>query len=138
MKEVMQGKEVDNEGAQCLQNIWPEGESENKSGEAGTASPEIPDTPTMPMDISHTTEVVEIEYVATAEETFTVALAVNEESTTPQAIRRLLQDLRTQANMVEFHNFMEHILARMDEGQVRFELFDTKVQRRIGTAAYQV
>ena len=130
MTEVMQEKEVDTEGAQCLPNIWLEEESENKSGEAGTASPEIPNTSTMSTNISRTMEVVHIEYVASAEENFIVTLAENEESTTLQGIHSLLQDLRTQDNKRDFNYFMEHILARTDEGQVRFELFDTKVPQR--------
>ena len=35
---VNEGKEVDGEGAQSLQNIWLEGEAENTPGKAGTAS----------------------------------------------------------------------------------------------------
>ena len=62
---VNEGKEVDGERAQSLQdNIWLQGESENTPGQAGTASPGIPNISTTSMDSSNTTEVVTIEYAA--------------------------------------------------------------------------
>ena len=69
---VIEGKEVDGEGAQSLQNIWLEGESDNTPGKAGTASPGIPNISTISMASSNTTEVVDIEFVASEEQTFKV------------------------------------------------------------------
>ena len=66
---VNEGNEVDGEGAQSLQSIWPEGEPENTPGQAGTASPGIPNMSAISMDSSNTTEVVNIEYVASEERT---------------------------------------------------------------------
>ena len=57
------------EGAQSLQNIWLEGEAENTPGKAGTASPGIPNMSTISMNSSNTTEVVNIEFVASEEQT---------------------------------------------------------------------
>ena len=75
---VNEGKEVDDEGAPSLQtHIWLEGESEETPGQAGTASPGIPNMSTISMDSSNTTEVVNIEYVASEEQIFKVSLAVN-------------------------------------------------------------
>ena len=94
---VNEGNEVDGEGAQSLQNnIWLEGESEETPGQAGTASPGIPNMSTISMNSSNTTEVVNIEFVASEEQTFKVSLAVNEASTTKQGIRDLIQDLKKQ------------------------------------------
>ena len=76
MLEVNEGKEVDGEGAQSLHNIWLEGETENTPGQAGTASPGIPNMPAISMDSSNTTEVVNIGYVASEEQIFQVSLAV--------------------------------------------------------------
>ena len=87
---VNEGNEVDGEGAQSLQNnIWLGGESEETPGQAGTASPGIPNMSTISMDSSNTTEVVNIEYVASEEQIFKVSLAVNVASTTKQGIRDL-------------------------------------------------
>ena len=91
MSGEMKGKEVDREGAQSLHNIWLEGEAENTPEEAGTASPGIPNISTISMNSSNTTEVVNIEFVASEEQTYKVSLAVNEASPTPprsQAQRR--------------------------------------------------
>ena len=83
---VTEGKEVDGEVAQSLHNIWLEGESENTPEDAGTASPGIPNMSAISMDSSNTTEVVNIEFVASEEQTYKVSLAVNvnEASTTKQ------------------------------------------------------
>ena len=82
---VTEGNEVDGEGAQSLQNnIWLEGESEETPGQAGTASPGIPNMSTISMDSSNTTEVVNIEYEASEEQIFQVSLAVNVASTREQ------------------------------------------------------
>ena len=71
---VNEGIEVDGEGAQSLQNnIWLEGESEETPGQAGTASPGIPNISTISMNSSNTTEVVNIEFVASEEQTFKVS-----------------------------------------------------------------
>ena len=125
---VTEGNEVDGEGAQSLQNnIWLEGESEETPGQAGTASPGIPNMSTISMDSSNTTEVVNIEYVASEEQIFQVSLAVNVASTTKQGIKNLIQDMKKQDNIEMFSYFMEQVIARTDEGQARFESFDTKV-----------
>ena len=125
---VNEGNDVDGEGAQSLQNnIWLEGESEETPSQAGTASPGIPNMSTISMDSSNTTEVVNIEYVASEEQIFQVSLAVNVASTTKQGIKDLIQDMKKQDNREMFSYFMEQVIARTDEGQVRFESFDTKV-----------
>ena len=125
---VNEGNEVDGEGAQSLQNnIWLGGESEETPGQAGTASPGIPNMSAISMDSSNTTEVVNIEYVASEEQIFKVSLAVNVASTTKQGIRDLIQDMKKQDNREMFSYFMEQVIARTDEGQVRFESFNTNV-----------
>ena len=127
---VNEGKEVDDEGAPSLQtNIWLQGESEKTPGQAETASPGIPNISAISMVSSNTTEVVIIEYVASEEQNFQVSLAVNVASTTQQGIRDLIQDLQKQDNKEMFCDFMEQVIARTDEGQVRFETFETSEYR---------
>ena len=106
---VNEGKEVDGEGAQSLHNIWLEGEAENTPGQAGTASPGIPNISTMSMDSSNTTEVVTIEYAASEEQSFQVSLAVNVASTFRHGIQDLIQDMKKQDNREIFSYFMDRV-----------------------------
>ena len=127
MSGEMKGKEVDREGAQSLHNIWLASESGTTPREAESASPGLPNISDLTLDASQTRDAVSIRFMASEEQIFNVHLAVNEALATQQGIMDMLQDLRMRDNRERFCLFMEQILERTDEGQVRFESFTTKI-----------
>ena len=69
---VIEGKEVDGEGAQSLQNIWLASESVITPREAESASPGIPNISELTLDASQTCDAVSIRFMASEEQIFNV------------------------------------------------------------------